>query len=218
VATYKKEDFARPAITADIVVLTIQNSILKILLYKRTSEPFKNKYSLPGGFVKADETLEEAATRKLEEDTGVKNVYVEQLYTFSKINRDPRDRVITTAYMGLIPNLETQGNAELFDISKLPSLSFDHAEIISCALKRIRAKVGYSNIAFTLLPKLFTLTQAQETYETIIGHDLDKRNFRKKLEQLDLVKPTAKMLTGQAHRPARLYKISDSSFELKIFD
>jgi 8-oxo-dGTP diphosphatase len=150
---------------------------------------------------------------------------LEQLYTFGEPNRDPRTRVITVSYIALIDSekislkASTDAiSADWFDIDSLPKLGFDHDVIINYAKERLRSKLSYSNIAFSLLPKYFTLTQAQKVYEIILGHALDKRNFRKELETLGLVKETEKMLDGVAHRPAKLYTLSDKKFELKIFD
>jgi 8-oxo-dGTP diphosphatase len=215
----------KPFVTVDIVIFTIQNEALKVLLIKRGEPPFKNCYALPGGFVEMKETLDSAAARELEEETGVKDVYLEQLYTFGEPNRDPRTRVITVSYIALIDSekisLKASSDAisaDWFDIDSLPKLGFDHGVIISYAKERLHSKLSYSNIAFSLVPKYFTLTQVQKVYEIILGHPLDKRNFRKELETLGLVKETDKMLDGVAHRPAKLYTLSDKKFELKIFD
>lgn len=219
------EKLQHPLLTVDIVIFTIQNHALKLLLIKRGDAPFKNSFALPGGFVKMTETLDDAAKRELEEETGVKDVYLEQLYTFGDVKRDPRTRIVTIAYMALVDSqkIKLQASTDAsdvgwFDVDSLPSLAFDHDKIISCALDRLRAKLSYSNIAFSLLPKYFTLTQIQKIYEIILGHEIDKRNFRKKLFSLEIVKETDKMLDGVAHRPARLYELTGKKFELKVFD
>jgi 8-oxo-dGTP diphosphatase len=217
--------YEHPSLTADIVIFTIQNGSLKLLLIKRKSSPFKNSYALPGGFVRMNETLDDAAKRELEEETGVKDVYLEQLYTFGDVRRDPRTRVVTIAYMALVDSerLKIRAASDAsdvgwFDVDSLPPLAFDHDKIISYAIERLRSKLSYSNIAFSLLPKYFTLTQVQRIYEIILGHEIDKRNFRKKLFSLGIVKETDKMLEGVAHRPARLYELSGKKFELRVFD
>jgi 8-oxo-dGTP diphosphatase len=222
--TYDVTRFERPSVTTDIVIFTIINETLKVLLVKRGEWPFKNYYALPGGFVRMTETLDQGAERELREETGVTDVYLEQLYTFGDVKRDPRTRVISVAYMALVDTEKVKLHASTdvieakwFDLSKIPKLAFDHDKIINFAKQRLRAKLSYSNIAFTLLPKYFTLTQAQQVYEIILGHDLDKRNFRKKLASLERIKETKQMQIG-AHRPARLYTTSEKNFELKVFD
>ncbi len=208
-----KIDFKRPSVTVDILIFTIQDGTLKIVLVKRGVEPFKNTWAIPGGFVHLDESLEDAARRELQEEAGLKNVYLEQLYTFGDPKRDPRERVITVAYFALIPseniNLKAATDvvdAQWFPIGELPKLAFDHNQIIKYALERLENKIEYSNIAQALLPKKFRLSKLQKIYEIILGKKLDKRNFLKKILSLNLLESTGEKELEGAHRPAMLYK------------
>jgi 8-oxo-dGTP diphosphatase len=221
--TYDVTKYDRPSVTVDIVVFTILNNSLKVLLIKRKEWPFKGMFALPGGFIKMNENLQDAAVRELREETGVKDIYMEQLYTFGDVNRDPRTRVLTVTYLALINGNEVKLNAgsdaleaKWFCVKDLPKLGFDHEEIINYAYERVKSKLSYSNIAFSLLSDTFTLTEAQNTYEIILNQKIDKRNFRKKINSLGLVIPTNRTQIG-AHRPAKLYKLASKNFELKIF-
>ncbi len=206
-------EFPRPMVTVDILIFTIQDDKLKALFIKRDIEPQKGMWALPGGFVRMEESLDDAAKRELEEETGVKDVYLEQLYTFGDPERDSRGRVITVAYFALI-NAEKQklkastdvADAQWFNAYNIPTLAFDHKKIFDYAMQRLRWKLEYTTVAFQLLTKEFTLTQRQAIYETILNKKLDKRNFRKKIFALDLVEETGKMTEGAAHRPAKLYR------------
>lgn len=200
------------SVTVDIVIFTIKNNDLKILLVKRAIHPFKAKWAIPGGFVKTSESLEQAAKRELREEAGVKEVYLEQLYSFGKPDRDPRGRVITVAYFALINSDKIKlkastdvSDAKWFSAHKVPKLAFDHNEILEYALKRLKWKFEYTTIAFSLLPKRFTLSQLQNTYEIIFNKKFDKRNFRKKILSLKIVKPTKKINQKVSHRPPRLF-------------
>ena len=180
-------NYPHPFVTVDVLILTVVDNDLRILLVKRKDEPFKNYWSIPGGFVQIDESLDEAAVRALQEKTGVKDVYLEQLYSFGDINRDPRAMVLTVSYFALTPSnkvgfsrVEDVG-AAWFSVKSLPVLAFDHKKIIKYGIERLKAKIGYSNIAFGLLPSKFRLSELQKVYEVILGHQIDKRNFRKKM-------------------------------------
>jgi 8-oxo-dGTP diphosphatase len=205
--------YPRAALTVDCVVFGFDEAELKVLLIERGLEPFKGKWALPGGFVRVEETLDAAARRELEEEAGLKDVFLEQLYTFSAVERDPRERVVSVAYYALVKLAahETRAatdaaDARWFPISKVPDLAFDHAEILATALARLKAKVRYEPIGFELLPPEFTLSQLQHLYETVLGMELDKRNFRKKVLGYDLLVPLkAKQKTGR-HRPAQLFR------------
>lgn len=206
----------KPQIAVDAVVFAIINDDLKVLLIKRGVKPFKNKWALPGGRILKNESLEKAVVRELEEETGVKNVYLEQLYTFGEPHRDPRGRVISVAYFALInkiPQLKSATDAiavNWFSVKKLPPLAFDHKKIISYALKRLRWKLEYTNIVHNLLPKLFTLSELQRIYEIILGKKIDKRNFRKKILSLNLIKPTHQLKKNVSYRPPQLWKFITS--------
>jgi 8-oxo-dGTP diphosphatase len=211
--------YPRAALTVDCVVFGFDQEELKLLLIQRGLEPFKGRWALPGGFVRVDETLDEAARRELEEEAGLKNIFLEQLYSFGAIDRDPRERVVTVAYYALVKLSDHSARAatdaaeaEWFPISKIPKLAFDHSQILQSALDRLRAKVRYEPIGFELLPREFTLTQLQNLYETVLGTPLDKRNFRKKVLGFDLLKPLKqKQLTGR-HRPAQLFRFDADKY------
>ena len=191
--TYK---YPRAALTVDCVVFGFDESELKVLLIERGREPFKGKWALPGGFVQVNETLDEAARRELTEETGLKNVFLEQLFTFGAVKRDPRERVVSVAHYALVKLTDYKAraasdaaNAEWFPVAKLPKLAFDHAEIIATALGRLQGKVRYQPIGFELLPPKFTLSELQHLYEAILETPLDKRNFRKKVLGFGLLAP-----------------------------
>ncbi len=215
------KDYFKPSVTVDIIIFSVQNEDLKVLLIKRAIEPFKGMWALPGGFLKEQESLDEAAKRELVEETGVKDIYLEQLYTFGEPKRDPRGQIITVAYFALI-NSENQtikgstdvSEAKWFSAYSLPQLAFDHKKILDYALLRLRWKLEYTTIAFQLLSKKFTLTQLQGLYEIIFNHPFDKRNFRKKIFGLELVEPTNEFTEGVSHRPARLYKCTKKIGEI----
>lgn len=211
-------EYPHPAVTVDIVVFTIRNDCLKVLLIKRARSPFQGEWAIPGGFVQMDESLEEGARRELEEETGVSGVYLEQLCTFGKPRRDPRERVITVAHYALIPSdkleLRAASDAEgvsWFGIDELPELAFDHSEILAMALARLGAKLEYSTIAFQLMPKTFTLTELQHVYELVGREPIDKRNFRKRVLALGIIEETGDEKREGPHRPAKLYRVIDRS-------
>jgi 8-oxo-dGTP diphosphatase len=200
-------------VTVDIVLFTIRDRKLHLLLIKRLAKPFENRYALPGGFVQEDESLDAAAIRELREETGVDRVYLEQLYTFGDPKRDPRGRVITVAYYALVPHNQSleagtdAADAAWFPVTDLPPLAFDHRKIVEYAHQRIRNKLDYTNVGFELLPDKFTLTELQLVHEAILGESLDKRNFRRKIIQKGIVKPTKEwQQTGR--KPAQLYRFS----------
>jgi 8-oxo-dGTP diphosphatase len=211
--------YARPALTVDCVVFGFDEGDLKLLLIQRGLEPFLGKWALPGGFVHLDENLEEAALRELQEEAGLTKVYLEQLYTFGEIKRDPRERVVTVAYYGLVklgdhlPRSATDAqNAAWFAVSEIPKLAFDHENIFDAALQRLKNKVRYEPIGFELLPRKFTLTQLQHLYEAVLETTLDKRNFRKKILSMDLLVETDEIEKDVAHRAARLYRFDETKY------
>jgi 8-oxo-dGTP diphosphatase len=211
-------EYARPAVTVDITIFTVRNDELNVLLIKRAEPPFQGEWALPGGFVMEDEDLEEAAARELVEETGVSDVYLEQLFSFGAPGRDPRGHTVTVAYSALIPsdNLELTASTDAegvawFAIDKLPELAFDHDEILEVAHDRLVAKLEYSTIAFQLMPESFTLTELQHVYELIERGEIDKRNFRKRILALDVIEATGEEKREGPHRPAKLYRVIDRS-------
>jgi 8-oxo-dGTP diphosphatase len=196
----------------------VQDHALKILLTRRSKAPFKGRMAIPGRSIHADETLERAALRELKEETGARNVYLEQLYSFDDPRRDPRGRVVTIAYYALVPGngsapIQSNGSgAEWRRADRLPPLAFDHRQIVDYALERLRNKLEYTTVGFQLLPRKFTLPELQAVYETILGKKLDKRNFRKKMDLLGILKPLREYRrTGR--KPARLYSFVPRKFE-----
>lgn len=208
--------FTGHAIAVDVVLLTIQGGTLKVLLVKRQQAPYRDTWALPGGLVGKDESVDAAALRELHEETNIDNIYLEQLYTFGELNRDPRGRVTTVAYYALVNWQQFQlkarqrvSEANWFSVKRLPKLAFDHERIVNYALERLRNKINYTTVGFQLLSRQFTLTELQRAYEVILGQRLDKRNFRRKMLQLGILKETREFQTIGRQRPARLYTFTE---------
>ena len=201
-----------------IVIFTVQSGVLKVLLVRRKIEPYKGQFAIPGGFVLDNESLDAAALRELEEETGVRDVYLEQLYTFGEPRRDPRGRVISVAYFALIsPDRPLHAGtdaseAHWWPMSDLPELAFDHEVILQYSHERLRNKLEYTTVGFQLLPEKFTLTELQAVYEAILDKQMDKRNFRRKIAQLKILKPLKEFQRG-GQRPAQLFKFVAGRFE-----
>jgi 8-oxo-dGTP diphosphatase len=211
--------FARAAVTVDCVVFGLDDEDLKVLLIRRDLPPFEDKWALPGGFVRLDETLDEAARRELQEETSLERVFLEQLYTFGGIDRDPRERVITVAYYALVRLSDHRVQAATdardavwFAMDDLPPLAFDHDQILETAHQRLQGKVRYQPIGFELLPPKFTLTQLQKLYEIVLGRVLDKRNFRKKIQGMGILEELDEVEKDVAHRAARLYRFDKKEY------
>lgn len=216
---YDASKYERPSVTVDVVMMSLRQRDLQVLLIKRRSWPYEGMWAIPGGFVNMDESLEAAAKRELQEETGVQDVYLEQLYTFGDPGRDPRTRVITVVYFALLDSARLQVKAAddaadvgWFSVYHLPQLAFDHEKILHYTLDRLRGKLSYTTIAFNLLPERFTLRELQRVYE-IIQHkkELDKRNFRKKILSNGILEDTGDKKMEGTHRPARLYRFNPSA-------
>ena len=214
-------DYPRPSVTVDVVVFGYDGGRdLKLLLIQRGGEPFKGQWALPGGFVDMDEDLESSALRELEEETGVRDLFVEQLYTFGALGRDPRGRVISVAYFALVnltdhPAVAASDaeQAEWYKLDELPELAFDHARIIDMATNRLRAKVRYQPIGFELLPEEFTLAELQALYETVLGvPEFNKRNFRTRIMKTEILQEVGRQ-ENVAHRPAVLYRFNEERYQ-----
>jgi 8-oxo-dGTP diphosphatase len=212
--------YPRAALTVDCVVFGFDEGDLKVLLIERGLEPFKGRWALPGGFVRVDETLDAAARRELEEEAGLANVFLEQLYSFGTVDRDPRERVVSVAYYALVKLSEhtaraatDAANARWFPVSRVPRLAFDHANILETAVERLQGKVRYQPIGFELLPPKFTLSQLQHLYEAVLGTDLDKRNFRKKVLSFGLLVPLKETQMLGRHRPAQLFRFDANKYD-----
>lgn len=210
-----------PEVYVDSVIFQLIDDELAVLLTQRVDEPFKNMWALPGGLNPAGETTYQAMERILQEKTSLKATqlgFIEQLYTFDTVTRDPRGDSISVVYLGVSKNLtpkatKTSRNAQFFPVKHVPKLGFDHNEIVEYAHERLAAKLSYTNSVFALMPRLFTLSQLQVAYEAVLGRKLDKRNFRKKFLSLGLIKPSSEFFMDGAHRPARLYKFSNQELE-----
>ncbi len=214
---YNPGEYAPISVTVDAVVFGVMkntsdnyrkldNQSLKILLVKRNEYPYKDCYTLPGGFVLPEETLEDTLERTLEAKTGLKDIYSEQLYTFGGINRDPRMRIISCAYISLIDTAKAKINgAEWLDIedARKITLAFDHNLIIEEAIKRMRGKINYTDIVFNMMPMEFTISQLQEVYEIILGEKLLAPAFRRTIA--DKIVDTGKMTSNAGHRPSRIF-------------
>jgi 8-oxo-dGTP diphosphatase len=204
----------------DLVIFTIRDDALHVLLIQRGVPPFEGQWALPGGFVRPGESLEDAALRELEEEAGVRDSYLEQLYSFGDPDRDPRGRVITVAYYALVGAGRTSlaagsdaSAARWWPVKDHSPLAFDHDRILAYAIERLRNKLEYTTVGFQLLPKKFTLTQLQLVYQAILGRRLDKRNFRRKMELLGILTPLKEWSRDARTRPAQLYRFSAARFE-----
>ncbi len=222
--TYDINQFEKPSVTVDVIVFSIQQDDLKVLLVRRGVWPFKGMWAIPGGFVYITEDLETAAKRELFQETNIKNIHLEQLYTFGEPKRDPRTRVITVAYLVLI-NPKTTKQIRLkaktdvdavqwFSMQNLPKLAFDHKEILNYALTRLRYKLEYTNAIMGLMPEKFTLTELQKAYEIVINKKIDKRNFRKKILGMGLLKVLSETKMDRAYRPAQFYTFKEKKFRI----
>lgn len=215
-------EFERPGLTVDCVVfgLDLDEEHLKVLLIERDLEPFAGRWAMPGGFVHNGESPADAALRELREETGIANVYLEQLYTFGEPGRDPRGWIVSVAHYALVSPEQhairaatDAREARWFSVSALPRLAFDHATILKTALERIRGKLTYAPVGFELLPRKFTIKQLQKLYEIVLGEKLDNRNFRKKIFSMDVLRELDETQQGVPHRAARLYKFDERKYK-----
>jgi 8-oxo-dGTP diphosphatase len=205
--------YPHPAVAVDIAIFTLRDNTLNVLIVERGVEPFAGMWALPGGFVRMDEDLAVGAYRELREETGLTQAYIEQLGAFGRPDRDPRERVISIAFVAIIPSdqLELVAGSDArgvrwCQVGDVPNLAFDHAEIVTAARVRIADKVKRTTIAVQFLPSEFTMSELQAVYEAIRGEIVDKRNFRKWASALSYLKPTGKFRHGGQHRPAALYR------------
>jgi 8-oxo-dGTP diphosphatase len=197
----------------DVVIFTLISQELHVLLVQRRRWPFEGYWAIPGGFINMDESLETAARRELEEETGLRDVYLEQLYTFGDVGRDPRTRVISVAYIALVradmQQIEVSDEStdvRWWPVRNIPAqLAFDHDQILGFAISRLRSKLEYTTLAFQLLPELFSILELKHIYEQILGEKLDKGNFYRKIKEADLLEETSHMREGRG-RPTRLWR------------
>ena len=209
-----------PWAAVDVVIFRVAGRTLQALLVEIKNGPFSGKWAFPGGLVRLGESLDEAARRELEEKTPIRDVYLEQLFTFGDPSRNPTAHVVSTAYFALLPAASGEPvagskyvQAAWLDVDRLPALAYDHNRIAAGALERLRAKIEYTNVAYGLLPRTFTLGELQRVYEVIGGARLDRRNFRKRIVESGLLRPLARVRRG-AHRPAALYAFRDRRLAL----
>lgn len=213
--------YPHPAVTADCVIFGFDGAQLKVLLVRRGGEPFKGKWAFPGGFMNMNESIEECALRELREETGLKEAFMEQFRVFSKPDRDPRERVVTVAFLALIRLQEVQGGddadeAQWFALDDVPALAFDHDYILREAQRTLREKIHFEPIGFELLPEKFTMKQLQTLYESIVGVNFDRRNFSKKMFHLDLLTELDEVVWPTTRRAAKLYSFNEAKYaELK---
>ncbi len=214
----ERDEYPRPMVTVDTIIFVLRDDDLQVLLVRRRHPPFEGMWAIPGGFVEMDETLETAARRELQEETGLTGVPLEQLYTFGDPGRDPRGRSITVAYFAAVPAGSVVARAGddaaevgWWSIYDLPPLAFDHDKILAYALTRLRYKLEYTAVGFSLLPEQFTLTQLQAAYEIVLGVRLDKRNFRRKILSAGILS-SRRAATASARGARRcLYRYRDDA-------
>jgi 8-oxo-dGTP diphosphatase len=194
-----------------VVILTVRDGVLQVMLIHRSGEPYQGMWALPGGLLHPDESLADAAARKLVEETGVHDLYLEQLYTFSGLGGE---KSVAVGYFALVDPRRVRLRDEpvweprWFPVSQLPELAFDNASVIDHAMTRLRNKLEYTNVAYSLMPAEFTVSDLQAVYESIFGRSFDKRNFRRRMVSQGLIKPTGRTYAGGAHRPAELFEFT----------
>jgi ADP-ribose pyrophosphatase YjhB (NUDIX family) len=214
--SYDVTAFERPSVTVDLVIFTVRDRSLQLLLVERGVPPFEGLWALPGGFVRMDESLEESARRELEEETGVRDIYLEQLYTFGDPKRDPRGRVVSVVYFALvdagrqrIAAASDAADAGWHSVFGPPRLAFDHRKALDYAVWRLRNKLEWTTVGYELLPRKFTLSELQRVYEIILQRPVDKRNFRKKILAQGQIRELNETRADGAHRPAKLYSFRE---------
>ena len=207
-------------LVVDAVVFTVRANLLQILLIKRKYPPFKGYFALPGGIVKKNESLEQATIRELHEETGVKDIFLKRFDVYGDPGRDPRGRFVSAAYIALISSeqlelraTEDAESAHWLPVESMPKLAFDHETILADSLKHLQLEIQLTNIAFQILPRRFTLTELQTVYELVLGRELDKRNFRKRIKALGIIKETDETRRDGAHRPARLHEFTHRKYQ-----
>jgi 8-oxo-dGTP diphosphatase len=206
-------------VAVDNCIFTVTGRRLQLLLIRMRRKPFEGMWALPGGLIDEGESLKDAASRILKEQTGVEDPYLEQLYTFDDRMRDPQGRVVSVAYYSLVPAVglalgttPKYDAVRFWDVEERPrDLAYDHEAIVGYAQARLRAKVQYTNVMWSLLPPAFTLRELQAAYEAVLGRTLDKRNFRKKILSLGLLRESGRKSTGVRHRPAMLYQFASQA-------
>jgi len=208
--------YPHPSVTTDCVIFGFDGAKLKVLLIERGVDPFKGKWALPGGFLRMDENAEQGALRELREETGLDNAYIKQFHTFTEPDRDPRERVVTIAFYALVRLQDVTGGddaarAEWFDLDDVPSLAFDHDQILRIATKELRRQIHFEPIGFELLPEEFTIKELQMLYEAILDVRFDRRNFYKKMQHLELLTQVQREST--ARNQPFLFKFNSAKYD-----
>lgn len=206
-------------------IFTVEQGVTKVLLVKRKNEPYKGDWILTGGALYNNEDLETGALREIEEKSGIKDIEIEQFKSFGRVDRSPVMRMVAVAYIGIIDSSRVKilrettntTNADWFPIDKIPGLGFDHEEILNEALKYLQSKIVTTDILKSLFPNGFTLPEIQKTYEAILNKKIDRRNFRKKLLNLDLIEDTLETMKFEGKKPAKLYKFKSIIKNKNVF-
>ncbi|UKK52027.1 NUDIX hydrolase [Prevotella sp. E13-17] len=212
------QEHAKAWVSVDCIIFGFENGKLKILIGRRKMDPGRGEWSLYGGFVGPDESIDESATNTLYELTGLNKLYMRQVGAFGAVDRDPGERVISIAYYALInvkdydEKLRLEHGVEWVDINELPHLYSDHNEMVDKALRMMRQKIKTEPISFRLLPPLFTLTQLQKLYEAVLGEEIDKRNFRKRVKEMDFIEKTELIDKVTSKRGAALYRFNKKAY------
>lgn len=207
----------RPSVAVLVVIFTVVEGSLQVLLIERSAPPAEGQWAIPGGALQHGETLEQAAVRKLAEETGVTDLFLEQLYTFADLDASPDDGSVGVAWFALVDPARvrlaqrTAWRPEWWSLDRIPPLAFDNEQVIDVARTRLINKLQYTNAAYSLLPEQFTMRELQEVYEAILGRPLDKRNFRRRLLATDFISATSEQRAEGRHRPARLYRFTNRS-------
>ena len=205
-------------LSVDCIIFGFDEGTLKVLIGKRQMDPGRGEWSLYGGFVASDESVDDAATRTLYELTGLRNLFMRQVGAFGKVDRDPGERVVSIAYYALInvkdydDELRVQHGVKWVDINEIPQLYSDHNEMVRKARKLMQQKLAQEPVGFRLLPSLFTLTQLQNLYEAVNGAELDKRNFRKRIKEMDFIEKTELVDKTSSKRGAYLYRFNKRAY------
>jgi len=213
-------EYPRPAVTVDCIIFGFDKEQVKVLLTKRAIEPYLGKWAFPGGFINEGETADDCARRKLSEEAGLKDIFMEQLYTFSDLDRDPRYHVISIAYYALVRStdyileagLDTE-DVQWFSLGELPELAFDHANILDVAVDRLKGKISYQPIGFELLPEKFTLPELHKLYEAVLQKTIDRGNFNKKILGMKLLIDHSDKQKDRPVRGAKLYSFDKAKYE-----
>jgi len=216
-------EYPHPAVTVDCVIFGFDGKSLRILLIERGVEPFKGSWALPGGFVKIDEKVEEAAIRELQEETNVKGVYMSQLSVFSEVDRDPRERVITVAFYALVKPSDHDviggddaANASWFSLDEYPSLVFDHELIVKAAFAQLQRNFRAGNVGLELFEDKFSISQLYTLHSLVTKKEIDRRNFYKKVTSYNYIEPTNEKMSETPHKPSQLFSIDRKVYDREI--